>query len=279
MLHSFLWMAWISVAVAAPGPAPSSGGPDLLVFCAPGYPGTAEEAQPTLDTLAAGIAEAAGWEPGSLEAVYDRDGKAGLERLREPRASIAMVSLPFYVEHRRELVLEPLLEGVPVEAGDGKWSLAAARGRLNGPGDLEGWTVTGLPGYSPSLVTGVLLSGWGRIPSTTKIAFSSRALSSLRKASRGEKIAVLLDPAQVQALSSLPFGDKLEVVHRSAPLPVSLLCAVDGRLPGSRRKELVNTMLDLSRNPPGERLLSSIRMERFERIHPARLEEIVEAAD
>ena len=42
-----------------------------LVFCAPGYPGGASDAQPLLDQFANAAVAASGWPAGSLAAVYD----------------------------------------------------------------------------------------------------------------------------------------------------------------------------------------------------------------
>ncbi len=251
----------------------------MLVFCAPGYPGNTEEARPTMDALAAGVAAAAGWKPGSLTAVYHQDGPAGLARLKSDDAVAAMVTLPFYLRHREELGLKPLLAGVAAGEGDGAWSLVAVKGQLNDPVDLDGWTVAGLPAYHPGLVKGPVLSGWGELPPSAHIEFTSRALSALRKASRGDKVAVLLDQAQVDALPSLPYGESLEVVHVSGPMPTSLLCAVGGRLPAERLSRLVQAVRTLHEDPDGIALLKTIRMERFRELDHSELKRISEASN
>jgi hypothetical protein len=253
--------------------------PVILVFCAPGYPGNTAEAQPTMDRFAAGVVSAAGWAPGALAAVYHESGPAGVERLKTSDAALAIVTLPFFLKHRKELALEPILSAVAAGEGEGVWSLVAATGRLKGAGDLAGWTVTGLPAYFPALVRGPVLSGWGDLPENTIVQFSSRALSALRKASRGETVAVLLDQPQVEALPSLPFGESLEVVYRSGPFPGSLLCSVNGRLPEERQAELVRGLLALDRQPEGSPLLESIRMERFKRSDPEGIGRIVGAME
>src|SRR6059036_784782 len=47
----------------------AAAGARTLVVCAPGYPGTTEEAQPTMDAFARAAEAAAGWPAGSLHAV------------------------------------------------------------------------------------------------------------------------------------------------------------------------------------------------------------------
>ncbi len=254
-------------------------GPGYLVFCAPGYPGNTAEAQPTMDRFAAGVAAAAGWDPGAFAAVYHESGPAGLERLGADDAVVAVVTLPFYLKHRLELGLEPVLAAVAVGDGQGAWSLVAAKGRLNSPADLAGWTVTGLPAYHPALVRGPVLSGWGDLPDDTVVEFTSRALSALRKASRGDTVAVLLDQVQVAALPSLPYAETLEVVHTSGAMPTSLLCAVGKRLPADRLNRLVEGMRKLHEDKEGVALLETIRMERFVDLDLSALQRVTEASD
>lgn len=232
-----------------------------------------------MDHFASGLTSATGWEPGSLTAVYHESGSAGVERLTSSDAAVAIVTLPFYLKHRDELALEPLLAAVATDGGEGAWSLVAAKGKLSGPGDLAGWTVTGLPAYLPALVRGPVLSGWGELPENMTIQFTSRALSALRRASRGDTVAVLLDVPQVEAIPSLPFGESLEVVHTSGPLPGSLLCSVGGRLPEARQTELVSALLAMDKAPEGTQLLESIRLERFEKVATKMINRIVEAMD
>ena len=260
-------------------PSAPAGEPVCMVFCAPGAPGTTADAQPVLDRFAAGVGKAAGWDDGGLVAVYHESGPAGLERLKSKDAAVAVVTLPFYLAHRKELRLEPMLTAVANWEGDGAWSLAAARGKLAGPADLSGWTVTGLPAYHEGLVRGPVLSAWGDLPENVEVVFTSRTLSALRKASRGEKLAVLLDRAQVDALPSLPYGEALEVVHVSGPMPGSLLCAVGDRLSRELRDDLIRAVLEMHRRPDGVALLETIRMTRFRELDRAALDRIAGSSD
>ncbi len=52
-----------------------------LGFLAPGYPGGAGDAQPFVDQFAKAAAAAAGWDPGSLAAIYDPTEQGGLAKL------------------------------------------------------------------------------------------------------------------------------------------------------------------------------------------------------
>ena len=63
-----------------------------LVFCAPGYPGGADDAQPLLDQFASAAAAASGWPAGSLAARLRSDEEGGLVKLGQ--AGAALVSFP-----------------------------------------------------------------------------------------------------------------------------------------------------------------------------------------
>jgi len=125
----------------------------------------------------------------------------------------------------------------------------------------------------------VALDDWQRLPADVTIEFSPRVLSSLRKAARGETIAVLLDQAQADALDSLPFADDLEVVTRSAPMVGSLLCSV-GELSSARvTDQMVKTLLGLHEGAEGKELLATIRLQRFRQLDADDLATVVKLHD
>jgi hypothetical protein len=245
-----------------------------LVACAPGYPGNTEQAQPTMDGFAAALTQRSGWEAGRLSAVYHEKEEAGLAALAASRAALAMVPLPFYLEHREELGLEPLLEVLPASGEAESWSLVAKKGTIRDPANLSGWDLAGIPGYAPRFVRRVALGGWGGLPEDVRIRFSSRVLSDLRKAAAGEPVAVLLDGAQADALASLPFAAELEVVARSPLLAGNLLCQVGGRLPEKAEAELRRVLLALETDETGREVLASLRIAGFREADTQALEEV-----
>lgn len=247
----------------APPAAPAAPDAVSLVACAPGYPGSTAEAQPSLDALAAALADAAGWPSGSLHAEYHQVEKEGVDRLGRPGAALAMVPLPFFLKHEKALRLEPRLQ-VQSEGGEllEAWSLVARKGSVGSPAALAGFSLVSLAGYAPDFVRGAL-GPWGRVPDSAQVTFSGQVLTALRKAAAGEKVALLLDGAQAAALPTLPFAPELEVVARSAPLPAALLCTVRGRLPPARWKALEKAFLDLSGRPAGAAAMQGVRVVRF----------------
>jgi hypothetical protein len=265
------------LVLAAPGRATAV--PAVtLVACAPGYPGSTAEAQPHMDALAAALASAAGWPPDRLAAVYLEKEDAGLERLRRPDAALALVPLPFLLQHGAALALEPRLQVVmkgtqPAEA----WSLVARKGRVSGPAALAGFTVVSIAGYAPDFVRGAL-GRWGRLPAGAKVVASSQVLSALRKAAAGEDVALLLDAAQTSALASLPFAADLEVVATGPAFPGAFLCTAGKRLSPADWKALDAAFRRLPADPGGAAALEALRIDRTQPVDAAGLSAARKAA-
>jgi hypothetical protein len=243
-----------------------------MIVCAPGYPGTTSEAQPTMDAFAAAVAGAAGWTPGDLAVQYHETLKGGLDRLAATDAVLALVTLPFHLQEGARLRLDPRLQVAIDPGGAETWSLVARKGALVSPAALDGWEILGNTGYAPAFVRGTILGAWGELPPTTRITFAPAALSALRRAASGETIAVILDAAGTAALPTLPFAADLAIVARSAALPASLLCSVGDRLPGPDGRRLIDGLRRLHRTPEGAAVLKAMRMLRFEPVDGQALE-------
>ncbi len=265
-------MRALLVGIAAVGLAASlfaAGGPPpvAVVFCAPGYPGSTAEAQPNMDAFAGAVSKAAGWSAGSLSAVYHETEKAGLERLERGDAALAIVPLPFYLEHAAHLGLKPLLQAVPKDAEPGEvWSLVGKKGRVASAAQLSGFEIHSLGAYSSRFVRATALGAWGRVPEDARLVFTGQVLSALRRAAKGDDVAVLLDGAQSASLASLPFAADLEVVARSPKVPSALLCAVKNRLPEKRLRSVLSAMQRLHEGPEGAAALDGLRLARFTKL-------------
>ena len=248
------------------------GEPLTIVACAPGYPGSTVEAQPTLDAFAVALASASGLGRSELLAVYFENEAPGLERLARPDAAFALVPLPFFLKHEKALKLVAHAQASP-QGGEATetWSLVAGKGKLAGAAGLEGWEIVSLAAYAPAFVRGSVLGAWGKVPASTRLVASGAVLSALRRAATGEKVAVLLDRAQAAALDALPFYSDLEVVTRSAAMPGVVFCAVAGRAGDARERPLLKALLELEARAAGAAALSGLRLQAFEPVDEAGL--------
>jgi hypothetical protein len=250
--------------------------PVTLVACAPGYPGSTEQAQPTMDEFAAQTARVSGWGEAALGAVYHENLEEGIARLEQSDAVLALVPLPFYLEYVDRLGLQPILQAGSVGSPQETWTLVTGKGTVAGPGSLDGWEITGRGGYSTTFVRNIALDGWGALPDTAEVTFSTRTVSALRKASRGEQVAVLLDGEQNAALEGLPFASDLDRVFESERLPFSLLCVVKDRLAPEKINELTAGLTRMSGKKKGREILDELRLTGFEPVDDAEIERIRE---
>jgi hypothetical protein len=237
--------------------------PLTMVLCAPGYPGSTEDAQPTMDQLAAYVAAQAGWAPARVQAVYHRTEDTGVPRIQEADVALAMVPLPFFVRYEKDLNLRPLLMVEPEGTADEVWSLVARRGLIKSPADLSGWEITGQPCYAPRFVRGPVLADWGALPADVQLTFSDRVLSSLRRAAGEEKVAVLLDREQTEALTALPFAGDLEIVTSSRPLPAYVVCAMGNGIDQADLDKMTTALRSMHQQEDGRLILEETRMKRF----------------
>jgi hypothetical protein len=260
----------LATALAAASVQAAAEPPVTFVACAPGYPGTTEEAQSSMDAFAAALAKVAHWAPGQVVATYVPTEKEGLTRIRQ--AVVALVPLPFFAQHGAALALTPHL--VVEQKGLGpteRWTLVAKKGRVSKAADLAGMTVVSIAGYAPGFVRRVLGATW-RMPETTQVKESAQVLSALRRAAQGDEVAVLLDGPQGNALPTLPFAPELDVLARSDPLPAALVTVVGRQLGATRWAALEKALLALPADPAGSAALDAIRMVRFMPADPAVLE-------
>lgn len=244
-----------------------------MVVCAPGYPGSTAEAQPAMDGFAIAVATSGGWGSNEFGAEYFETEELGMTRFAGEDVGLGLVTLPFFLEHREELDLQPEMLAVPTgREPEEPWSLVAGKGAVHEPADLDGWQLVSLAGHSEAFVRGPALGDWGVLPSTLTISFSGAVLTSLRKAARGEKIVVLLDAEQTEALDRLPFAGDLEIVHRSPPLPVSVVCSIGDRMSAEKKAELIDVLAGLAQRPDATEALAGVRLDRFEPVNKAALE-------
>jgi hypothetical protein len=234
----------------------------MLVFCAPGYPGAAGDAQPLVDQFAKSAAHAARWPDGSLGAVYDPTEEGGLTKLAQKESALTFVPYPFYVQHAAQLHLSPLAQADVTGVGsEERWTLIGKAGGPDTPQALSTYTLISVAGYAPEFVRHAL-AGWP-LPPSVKIESTFQVLSALRRVAAGEPVVVLLDQTQTAALPSLPFAAQLKSLTHSEPLPVALIALVNARLPPERAKAFQGALLKLSASAEAADGLAALHLKGF----------------
>ncbi len=235
-----------------------------LVFCAPGYPGGAGDAQPYVDAFAKTLAASAGWNAGSLSAIYDPTEQGGLTQLNSADSVLTFVPYAFYVQHAAELHLTPLVQADVSGVGtQERWTLVGKAGAAEGAAALTGYTILSVAGYAPDFVRHSALAAWS-LPADLKVESTSQVLSALRRVVGGEHVVALLDQTQAAALPTLPFAAQLKTLTQSQPLPVALLAVVDSRVTPARAKALQSALLKMKAGSGGGAdALRSLRLNGF----------------
>ena len=229
-----------------------------IVVCSPGSPGTTDDAKPAMEAFAAAASSKAGT---SISAIYEPSEEKGVARIKE--ASIAIVSLPFFVKHENELGLHPRLEVVqkgrpPLDT----WTLVAPAGGGKDARSLSGFTIVSTVSFAPAFVRGVIRD----LPVDAKLVQSTAVLSALRRAAGGEQVAVLLDGPQGAALATLPFASKLTVIAHSPALPAAIVATVDARLTDDAWRGIEAALLGLADDRSAAGALDGIQIARLTRI-------------
>jgi phosphonate ABC transporter substrate-binding protein len=247
---------------AAPAPAAHT-----LMVCAPGSPGSTDDARTRMDAFAAAVSARAGTR---IAASYEPAEDACVTQLGS--TALGLVSLPFFLAHEHELGLVPRLQvvahGRPALE---RWTLVGPRGRVSGPAALAGYTIVSSAAYAPAFIRGVVLGGFGALPANVKLEQSSAVLSALRRAANGEPVAVVLDGTQQAALASLPFASRLEVIAQSPPVPAGVVVTVDARIPAGTWSAIERALVQLSSDRSATPALGAIEVARFEPVDSAAL--------
>jgi hypothetical protein len=234
-----------------------------LVFCAPGYPGGAGDAQPYVEQFATAAATISGWPAGSLGAVYDPTEQGGLAKLASADAALAFIPYAFFVQHGKEMQLTPLVQADVTGIGtEERWTLVAKDGAVAGPTTLAGFTLLSVAGYAPEFVRHVALKGWP-LPPEVKIEATGQILSALRRIAAGEPVVALLDQTQAAAMPTLPFAAQLKAVMQSPTLPVAILAVINGRVPAARVKALQQGLLKMSHDAGDADALAQLHLKGF----------------
>lgn len=188
-----------------------------FVIVQPGYPGTTRDAEAFVGKLAAHLALKASW-PG-LAGEYHNEPAPALEAIRRLQPAFGVVSLGFYLEHRRDLALTPLLESRPGE----KLVLVSRSGELKDASSLQGQPVAGGPLHELKFLERIAFRGKSNVASweAKPLLNSSRALRDLVE--RKKYTAVVLTERDYQALAPLYQTKTVEKALESEYYPAAVL--------------------------------------------------------
>ena len=260
--------AWVLLLVLAPSGSPAAER-DIL-FWAPYAPGSPEQAAGALEEFARLVEQGAGWPRGSISAVYRNKEDDGLKAIQELDPGFVLVPIPVHLRYHESLDWAPLRAAVLA-------GVEAQRYSLYGPaGSSVHWlsdvTIEGDAAYDPEFVRTLVLGGQYAV-ADDHFRPTSRPLSAVRRAARGEKVLVLLDEGQRRALASLPAAAKLVLLAESGWMPAAVLVSRAGATEADVQ-QLGRVLDGLSADPEAADLLATLRIQRFEAVEPQAIEKL-----
>jgi hypothetical protein len=241
-----------------------------ILFWAPYAPGSPEQAAGALEEFARFVEQAAGWPQGSLSAVYRNTEDGGLEAIQELDPGFVLVPIPVHLRYHESLDWVPVRAAVLAGAEAQRYSLY---GPVGSSADwLSDVTIEGDAAYDPQFVRTLVLGG--KHPVTDdRFHPTSRPLSAVRRAARGERVMVLLDEGQRRALASLPAASDLVLLAESAWMPAAVLVSRRGASEADTQA-LARVLDNMGSDPGAADLLATLRIQRFEAVEPHAIEEL-----
>jgi hypothetical protein len=252
--YSLFFLLFLLVAVA---PAHAAETFDFVII-QPGQPGTSEDAQPVMDSLAAYIQEKLGGEVAVHGRYFNRvkDADAYLAD-NHPRWGI--VQLGYFLGRGEASCMTPLAATRPGGSESDMWRMLVVKG---GPDEWQSakGTVYGTMLFQPDVAARLLFGkAAGDLPFSLEGTF--RPLRALRSVLRGKATGVILDQPQYDAVLSLPQSDDLKVLQASDPLPTSAVVAFGP--PAEIHDRLRGILQDMQNDPAAGDLLQLLQTEGF----------------
>ena len=205
--------------------------PVALAIVNPGGPDAGSEGDKLAAELAAHLGASAGIEPAQIEAAYFNQLPAAATYLKKHKDAFVLGGLGVFLAQRQARKLVPLARLVGAGGSDEEFTVVVRKGRYGSLDELRGKALQGsVLADDARFVDRFVFGGKLTASKHFRCTPTERPLSALRKLGADEVDAVLLNRAQFEALKAMPLFEKLEVVHRSGPVPtVGLMMAATPR--------------------------------------------------
>lgn len=230
-----------------------------FVIVVPGGEGSRRISKGFFEEWTGYLREKLAWPAESLAGGYYNELDEGLARLKSARPAFGVVGIDFYLAHRDEFDMRPLLSsqpyGVPTEryvvlaTGDGPAELRALQGGTVGGKHLS------VPGFVRGLVFGGNPAGAG-----IELAPSPRTMAALDDALAGATSGVVVKEREWAGLREVPrFVGKFRVVHTSEPV-LAPIVVVFGEPPADGSAEaFARALSSMGDDEHGKALLATMQ--------------------
>ncbi|MCF8146466.1 MAG: phosphate/phosphite/phosphonate ABC transporter substrate-binding protein [Deltaproteobacteria bacterium] len=254
-----VWVIFL-VAIAAlfwRGSALSADALDFVVI-QPGQPGSAEDAQPVMDALAAYIHQKEGLDR-PVKGRYYNELDPALDFLHNRPPAWGIVSLGFYSEAADTFQMTAIAATRPGGHAKDIWRLVVSKEKSGGWKTLKGKVLGNMLFERDAAACLLFDIPADRLPFTLEGTF--QPLRSLRKVARGDADGAVLDRTQYEAVKALPLAKDITVVHTSRELPASPVVWFGD--PDARARDLAAILLGMKEDGDAQTLLKLLQTDGF----------------
>jgi hypothetical protein len=258
MVNRLLKIAVLGLLVFYPGLSTAAPQPMDFFIIQPGQPGSAEEARPVMEALAAYLQQKLGGEV-AISGTYFNQTEQALTAIERSTPRWGIVSLGFFVENGGRFAMQPIASTRPAGKTHERWYLMVARGGAGTWRQLSG-SVLGTMLFQQQSASRLMFAT-SREDLPFALEGTASPLRALREVAGGKKAGVILDQSQYQALQALPLFGKLEVLHRSEPLPTAPVVWFGE--PDDSARKLTGVLQQMVDDPAAKNLLQLLQTEGF----------------
>jgi len=216
----------VAAAVVVGAASLAFGSPRELLLCVTGFPGTTDQARPTVQGFLDALAAKAGWGAGAIAGDYYPDSQVGIEQIRSRQPGFAAMSLDLYLAHGAELNAEVIAKAKMHGRDRMRYSIVVAK--EGGPATADALSGSVIVPFRESarFLGNLVLDGKRTLAEGLTLQYEANATSALRKVARGQAAAAVVEEEVIARFDEFPMKDQLRVLVTGPWLPGPPVCAL-----------------------------------------------------
>jgi hypothetical protein len=265
---SLCCLIWLLAATPAQAAQPIH-----FLLIQPGSPGTTEEAAPVIGRLADYLAQHLP-KGTAVSGLYLNSIDRVASAVAQQKPRMAIVTLPYYLEHRTTYDWRPQLATQPGGKTDDHYRLLVSAANPAAGWETVTGTVAGALCVTPEPVARLLFNR----PAAAlpfRCQPTDRLLRASRQVVRGELAGLIVTDEQYSSLMALPEGRSLKELHATGPLVPPLVVTFGP--PDAPLEAVIQALRGMKEDPAAHDLLGELRTDGFGPIDSAALERIQSA--
>jgi len=247
-----------------------------VVIFFPGGPESGKEGTKIINQFIDILGQKAGYDSKTIEGSYFTDIKEATAYIGKNKDAFIVSSPGFFVANRKNLNLVPLAKVKMAENAPEKYYLAVKKEKYQKLEDLKGKTLSGSTLYEdPQFLSKIVFQGKVEVGSFFALKPTSRPLDAIRKVSRDQLDAVLLNRIQHHSLAKMPLFKELEIIYASPEIPPLGFMMVETAATKAVKDKILGVVTQMCQTPEGEPVCKNFGIEGFEPISQEAINEVV----